>query len=103
MSRKGKCVICLAAGIVSALSAGAISADNPFQGIVDRNVFGLRAPPPPPPPPEAPKPPLPPINLTGIMTMGGRKRALLEAVLPGKPPDPPKKSFYTLGEDERDG
>jgi hypothetical protein len=37
------------------------------------------------------------------MTGLGRKRALLEGVLPAKPPDQPKKSFFTLGEGERDG
>lgn len=81
--------------------AGAVNADNPFQSIVDRNVFGLKPPPPPPAPPEPPKPPLPPIALTGIMTGIGKKRALLEGVMPAKPPEPPKKSFYTLAEGEQ--
>lgn len=81
--------------------AGAVTPDNPFQSIVDRNVFGLKPPPPPPAPPEPPKPPLPPIALTGIMTGIGKKRALLEGVMPAKPPDQPKKSFYTLGEGEQ--
>jgi hypothetical protein len=39
--------------------------------------------------------------LTGIMTGIGRKRALLEGTMPAKPPEPPKKSFYTLGEGEQ--
>src|SRR5947208_4313139 len=96
-------MLCLSGLLVATWVSVAFAAENPFQGIVDRNVFALRAPPPPPPPPEPPKPPLPPFTLTGIMTMGGKKRALLEGVLPAKPPDPPKKSFYTLGEDEREG
>jgi len=90
-------LVCLASGAV----ADAITADNPFQSIVDRNVFGLKAPPPPPAPPEPPKPPLPPIALTGIMTGIGKKRALLEGVMPAKPPEPSKKSFYTLAEGEQ--
>jgi hypothetical protein len=57
---------------------------------VERNVFGLKAPP-PPPDPEANKPPLPKITLNGIVTLGGAKRVLLK-VPPGplKPGEAPK-------------
>src|SRR6188472_2241935 len=63
----------------------AIGADsgNPYQGIVDRNVFGLK-PPPPPGKPEEKKVDLPPITLTGITTILGNKRALMNVQSPGK-------------------
>src|SRR5947199_10681645 len=99
-----KMLISLICGVFLVEEAGAITADNPFQSIVDRNVFGLKPPPPPPAPPEPPKPPLPPIALTGIMTGIGKKRALLEGVMPAKPPKPPKKTSYPLAEgDQQDG
>jgi hypothetical protein len=98
-----KLLVCFLGCLVSASNVGAISADNPFQSIVDRNVFGLKPPPPPPAPPEPPKPPLPPIALTGIMTGIGKKRALLEVIMPAKPPDQPKKTFPTLGEGDQEG
>src|SRR5437016_1773545 len=99
-----KMLLFLVCGALLLQEAGAVTADNPFQSIVDRNVFGLKPPPAPPAPPEPPKPPLPPIALTGIMTGIGRKnRALLEGVMPAKPPDQPKKSYYTLSEGEQDG
>src|SRR5215475_11822548 len=58
--------------------------ENPYQGIIDRNVFGLR-PPPPPPSNEPPKPPIPAINLTGITTLLGKKMAFMTIQLPPKP------------------
>jgi hypothetical protein len=87
MKHGGKMLVCLASGLVLCSAANARTAaesGNPYQGIVERNVFGLKAPP-PPPDPEANKPPLPKITLTGIVTLGGGKRALLKT-----PPTPPK-------------
>src|SRR5436190_5650423 len=49
---------------------------NPYHGIVDRNVFGLKPIPPPAPPPEQPKPPVN-ITLTGITTLFGKKRCFI--------------------------
>src|SRR5947207_5105090 len=98
-----KMLLSLICGAFLLEEAGAVTADNPFQSIVDRNVFGLKPPPPPATPPPPPPPPLPPIALTGIMTGIGKKRALLEAVMPAKPPEQPKKSFYTLSEGEQEG
>lgn len=83
--------------MLGALALGAavpcVSADtrqNPFQPIVERNVFGLKDPPPPPPegPKEEQKPP-PNVKLTGISNLF-HKRALLEvteqgAAKPGQP------------------
>jgi len=80
---------------------GADSA-NPYQGIVDRNVFGLK-PPPAPPRPEDNKPPPPKITLTGITTILGNKRALMNVAMPPKPPDPAKQKSFILAEGQRDG
>ena len=87
-------------------SAGAITIDgsNPYRGIVDRNVFGLKDPPPPPPPnPDANKPPAPPVTRTGISTIGGIKRAFMTLQLPAKPPEPAKAASLMLTEGQRDG
>jgi hypothetical protein len=80
------------------------SASNPYQGIVDRNVFGLR-PPPPPPSNEPIKPPPPAVSLTGISTILGRKLAFMSVQLPPKPGEPakPGPQFLTLGVGEREG
>jgi len=102
------------AGIVGALvvGAGAIAADtpdssaNPYQGIVDRNVFALK-PPPPPPDPESLKPPMPGFELTGITTIfgNGHKRAMFKAIPKhGKGVDPAaKEKSYMLAEGQREG
>ncbi len=86
----------------AASAAAPDSAANPYQGIVDRNVFGLK-PPPPPPDPESNKPPPPKIFLTGITTILGNKRALLKTTPPAKPGEPAKEQSFTLGEGQREG
>ena len=79
------------------------SGGTPYQGIVDRNVFGLKAPA-PPPDPEANKPPPPKITLQGITTFGGIKRALFKVQIPPKPGDPAKgEQSFILAEGQRDG
>jgi len=107
------------AGLLGAVlfGAGAIAADtadtadhpeNPYQGIVDRNVFALK-PPPPPPDPDSIKPPTPEFFLTGITTIFGPKRALFRtspkpargAPPPGK--DKEKEESYMLAEGQREG
>jgi len=90
-----------------AVTVRANNTDNPYQGIVDRNVFGLR-PPPPPPSNEPPKPPIPAINLTGITTILGKKMAFMTIQLPAKPGEAPKPgangpTSFMLTEGERDG
>src|SRR5438874_13058028 len=54
---------------------------NPYQGIVERNVFALK-PPPAPQRPEDNKPPPPAIKLTGTTTTPGNKRDLRNAQVP---------------------
>ncbi len=82
--------------------ANAIPADNLYQGIIDRNVFGLKAPP-PPPDPEANKPAPPKITPTGITTILGNKRALFKVQMPARPPEPAKEQSYIMTEGEREG
>lgn len=94
--------------IIAAMPTLAVTVENPstnpYQGIVDRNVFGLR-PPPPPPDPELNKPPPPKITLTGITTILGNARALMKTPPPaGKPGEPSKgEQYYTLSVGERQG
>jgi hypothetical protein len=84
--------------------ASAITTGNSYNGIVDRNVFGLK-PPTPPPDPNANKAPEKPstITLTGITTILGNKRALLKVAIPARPPEPAKDENYMLTEGQRDG
>lgn len=91
-------------GTVVAISTQVLTADvqkNPYQNIVERNLFALRDPPsqnvaPPTPPP-------PKILLTGITTILGRKQALMKVQVPARPPQPAKEESYILTEGQRDG
>src|SRR5256885_12530737 len=85
----------------TAFSASGSSA-NPYQGIVDRNVFGLKPPPLPAAPPEAPKPPVN-ITLTGITTVLGKKRCFITVTTSPKPGAPAAPTSMMLTEDQRDG
>ncbi len=105
--------LCLFAGSL-ALAAGACSVaaattgdrqttvlDNPFNPIVERNVFDLHDPPPPPEPKSTNAPP-PNIHLTGISTILGKKQAyfmLQSAPEQGKPAAQDK--YMTLSEGQR--
>lgn len=86
---------------LSARAAAQESAENPYQSIVDRNVFALK----PPPDPETlkpPTPPPPPIELQGISVLFGRKRVLFTVTVPGsKPGQPPERKALILAEGER--
>lgn len=75
--------------------------DNPYNAIVERNIFDLHDPPPPPAPKPTNEPP-PNIHLTGITTILGKKQAyfmLQSRPLPGKPAAPDR--YMTLVEGER--
>ena len=80
---------CLACAVLGVWAAGAATAEdatgNPYDGIVARNVFGLK-PPPPPPDPESVKPPPPKITLQGITTLMGKKLALMKVMVPPSKP-----------------
>jgi len=83
--------------------AAATAGASPYQAVVERNVFGLKAPP-PPPDPEANKPPPPKIFLQGITTILGNKRALFKMQMPPKPGEQPKgEQGFILAEGQRDG
>lgn len=79
------------------------SGSNPYEAIIERNVFGLK-PPPPPPDPEANKPPPPKVLFQGITTILGQKRALFKVQIPPKPGEQPKgEQSFILAEGQRDG
>lgn len=79
---------------------GAIDA-NPYLSIVERNPFGLKPPPPPAPEPspEDSAPPPAKVTLTGLTTMFGEPRALLEIIeQEGGKPAAPLKPILSLGQ-----
>lgn len=76
--------------------------NNPYQAIVERNVFGLKPPPPPAPPPEQPKPPVN-ITLTGITTLFGKKRCFITLMSAPKAGVPAAPESRMLSEGQRDG
>jgi hypothetical protein len=107
MKHAGIALVCLAGGVVfytEAYGSTTESAANPYQGIVDRNVFGLK-PPPPPPSNEPVRPPPPAITLTGITTILGKKLAFLNVQVPAKPAEQLKggPQSFMLGVGEREG
>ncbi|HWQ92599.1 MAG TPA: hypothetical protein VN673_13075, partial [Clostridia bacterium] len=105
MTRVGKSLLCGAATLALCAGAPAITADNPYKTIVDRNVFGLKDPPPPPAAVDTSKPQPSKITITGITTILGNKRVLLKtAAAPAKPGEQPKGELsYILTEGQRDG
>lgn len=109
MTHGRKTLLCLVGGLSACsltISAWGNTGDNPYKTIVDRNVFGLKPPPPPVDPnvEAAAKNPPPKITLTGITTILGNKRALMKtppaAVKPG---EQPREQSYILSEGQRDG
>jgi hypothetical protein len=106
MKQSERIAICLASGLMVSASARAVTAEaqgNPYQGVVERNVFALKPPPPPgsekPPAPEPPK-----IIPQGIMSMFGRQQVLFKAMMPGsKPGEPPKETPMVLTVNQREG
>ena len=100
MVRTNKILMGFLGGLMVCSARGADLAANPYQSIVERNVFHLN-PPPAPPDPEANKPPPPKIFLTGITTLMGSRRALLKTAPTGKPGEAAKEKSYMLAEHER--
>ena len=104
-------LVWLIGGLACCASATAVTPDssetsgNPYQSIVDRNVFSLKPPPAPVDSAEANKTPVLKITLTGMTTILGNKRVLMKtAPPPGKPGEPPKtEQFYILTEGQREG
>ena len=97
--------ITVAAGVLLAFpAAGVPSRDggNPYEKIPERNIFGLKEPPPVQVTNE-PAPALPKLSLTGITTILGYKRAFLTVQYPGNPGQPVKDEPLMLAEGQRDG
>jgi hypothetical protein len=103
MKRLGKIAMVLVGGLVW-LNAGLyadnrVSANNPFEPIAVRNIFGLN-------PPQAPAPvdTSPPATITpnGIMTIfGGTPQVLFKVAVPPRPPEPATDKSYILSEGQR--
>jgi hypothetical protein len=107
MIQTGKMIITAACAVVLAATARAVSSDdagNPYQSIVDHNVFALRPAPKPDDPSLHPPPPPPvKVELNGIMTIFGKPQAMIKAHLPAHAPEPAKDDSYILSPGERDG
>jgi hypothetical protein len=102
MMRSGKILVCVMGGLVLNVTVKAIAPDatgRPYQGIVERNLFNLKAAT-PPPPPEANKQPPPKILLTGITTILGKKLVTFTAAT--KPGQPPVNYMMTEGQSQDD-
>jgi hypothetical protein len=105
MSDSRKTTLWALSGLLFCAGARAIVADsaNPYQGIVDRNVFGLKPAPPPQKSDPNEKPPAPKVTLNGITTILGRPRAFMSIQMPAKPPEPSKAQTFMLQPGQRDG
>jgi hypothetical protein len=99
-------LISVLAAVAGQISLEAIVPDagvDSYQGIPERNVFGLR-PPPSQAQPEPEAAPLPKITLTGITTILDSKRALMKvAAANPKKADPAKELSLILSEGQREG
>ena len=89
-------------GGLLATSALAVNEDNPYEGIVSRNAFGLK---PPAPPPVAAPPVAPPagIDLQGITTILGRPQVLLRIKMPPASGQAAKDKSVVLDVGQREG
>jgi hypothetical protein len=94
MKRTVKTLVFALGSLALATGAEAL-ADNPYQAIPLRNVFGIGAPPPPPPPPVAPQPPLA-VKFTGITTFSDPPQAWF--LVPGDPGKPEVTLKLTVGQ-----
>lgn len=80
---------------------GGSGSPSPYYRIPERNVFNLR--PPAREVPSNPPPVLPKITLTGITTLGGLKRAVLQAQAPARQGETAKEESHILAEGQREG
>ncbi|MBI3852964.1 MAG: hypothetical protein HY298_22150 [Verrucomicrobia bacterium] len=77
--------------------------ENPYNVIIERNVFGIKPPPPIVPPPPAVMPATE-VKLAGITTILSPKRAILQWKEPAKPGTPPgKEESFIMVEGQREG
>src|SRR5262249_14417027 len=98
-------MLCALSGLLLFAGTQGIFADsaNPYQGIVDRNVFNLKPPTPQQKTGPDEKPPAPKVTLTGITTIFGRPRALMSIQMPARPPEPSKPQTFILQPGQKDG
>ena len=105
MRRSLKTIVGVMAGLLGCTSLTAVVQDAPtgrFEGIPERNAFGLK--PPPKVESNTPPPQLAKIVLTGITTILGNKRALMKVHPVGaKPADQGKENSLILTEGQREG
>ncbi len=94
-------MLCVLSSLAVAWQAAALTEDNQYQAIVQRNVFALKPPPPPPDPNAVPKVDPPNIKLQGITTILGRRQVLGKVL--AKPPQQAKEQSFVLAEGEREG
>lgn len=96
----GKKEIYVLIGVLLSTGASAVVSDSsgPYDGIVERNVFNLHAPPPAVNPADLiAKAPVPKVTFTGITTILGKKLAFL--TIPGtKPGSPPESMMLAEGQ-----
>ena len=98
----GGLALCISAA--AAVKAPSKAAGDPYQAIVDRNVFNLRTNNPADDKANEPqKQPPPKITLSGITTMLHPKVAMMKAMVPAKPGEPGHEESYMLSEGQRDG
>jgi hypothetical protein len=90
------------AASLTLLAAAAESATNPYQVIIERNLFSLK-PSAPPQPAEPDHPPPPKVTLTGITTIFGDKEVLMKVLMPARPGEPPKEQSFILAEGQQEG
>ena len=113
MKRSEITAVCLLGGILSGTAVKAVvtdTKDSPYDVIIQRNVFGLRPPPPIAEPTPPPKPPAAEVKLAGITTIVSPPRAILQWKDPGQPPapgnpgtPPGKDESYIFREGEQQG
>jgi hypothetical protein len=102
MLRHGKILVCILSGLVVCMEAEAVpnAPGNPYQIIPARNVFNLKKE--QPKVIEEPPVPLPKIMLTGITTLHGLKRAVLQVQAPARAGAAVGEESYILAEGQRD-
>jgi hypothetical protein len=106
MKTSGKWVFGMVASLSLATGAHAIVPDSSgqaYRAIPQRNMFGLKEPPPQTGPPVTPAPALPKVILTGLSTILGYNLAFLKVQYPAKPGEPAKEQSLTMKQGEREG
>jgi len=106
MKTPGKWVVGMVVGVAFATGVQAVvpgSTGQNYNAIAQRNLFGLKEPPPRQEPPPTPPPALPKVILTGLTDILGFQVAFLKVQYPAKPGEPAKEQSLTLKEGERDG